>query len=82
LGLLSRGGGAARPTRNVIGMPSNRSIAGAAEAVAKKAQKEADGLAAQVAAVAEAARIRKMFAEDRRKLDTRYGAVRSLENDT
>lgn len=50
--------------------------------MAKKAQKEAEGVAAHDAAVAEAARIRKMFAEDRRKLDSRYGAVRSLESDT
>jgi hypothetical protein len=63
-------------------MPSKRSSAGAAEAVAKKAQKEAEGVAAQDAAVAEAARIRKMFADDRRKLDSRYGAVRGLESDT
>jgi len=57
-------------------------MAGAAEAVAKKARKEAEGVAAHAAAVAEAARIRKMFAEDRRKLDTRYGAVRGLDSDT
>jgi len=63
-------------------MTSKRSIAGAAEAEAKKARKEAEGVAAHVAAVAEAARIRKLFAEDRRKLDTRYGAVRGLDTDT
>lgn len=62
-------------------MTSKRSIAGAAEAEAKKSRKEAEGVAAQVAAVAEAARIRKMFAEDRHKLDTRYGAVRGLDSD-
>jgi hypothetical protein len=65
-------------------MPSPRSIAKAAEDIANKARKEADGVKAQTAAVAEAARIRQMFAEDRSKLEKRYGVIsaRSMSSET
>jgi hypothetical protein len=56
-------------------MASPRSIALAAEAAAVKARKEADGVKAQIAAVAEAARVREMFAADRKRLEKRYGVI-------
>jgi hypothetical protein len=65
-------------------MPSPRSIAKAAEDSAQKARKEAEGIKAQSAAVAEAARIRQMFADDRSKLEKRYGVIsaRSMSSET
>ena len=56
-------------------MASPRSIAHAASVAAEKVRKEEAGVVAQGEAVAEAARVREMFAEDRRKLDKRYGVV-------
>jgi hypothetical protein len=65
-------------------MPSPRSIALAAEASAVKARKEAAGVEAQRAAVAEAARVRQMFADDRTRLERRYGVIttRSMSSET
>jgi hypothetical protein len=56
-------------------MASPRSIALAAEAAKQKARKEAEGVKAQSAAVAEAARVREMFAADRQRLEKRYGVI-------
>ena len=65
-------------------MASPRSIALAAEAAKLKDKKAADSAKAQVAAVAEASRVREMFAEDRRKLEKRYGVIsaRSMSSET
>ncbi|HEV3089410.1 MAG TPA: hypothetical protein VGX96_19555 [Candidatus Elarobacter sp.] len=65
-------------------MASPRSIAKAAEDTANKARKEAEGVKAQSAAVAESARIRAMFAEDRSKLEKRYGVIsaRSMSSES
>jgi len=65
-------------------MASPRSIALAAEVAAQKVRKEAEGVKAQGAAVAEAARIREMFAEDRRRLEKRYGVIsaRSMSSES
>lgn len=56
-------------------MASSRSTTVAAKIKAQKARKEADGVKAQDAAVAEAARVRQMFADDRSRLEKRYGVV-------
>ena len=65
-------------------MASRPSIAKTAENRAQKARKEADGIKAQTAAVAEAARIRQMFADDRSKLEKRYGVIsaRSMSSES
>jgi hypothetical protein len=65
-------------------MASPRSIAKAAEESAQKARKEAEAVKAQSAAVSEAARIRQMFADDRSKLEKRYGVIsaRSMSSET
>ena len=65
-------------------MASPRSIALAAEVSAQKARKEADGIKAQGAAVAEAARIRQMFADDRSRFEKRYGVIsaRSMSSES
>ena len=47
----------------------------AAEIAAEKARKEKQGVLNQAAAVSEATRIREMFAEDRKRLEKRYGFV-------
>ncbi|HEY0395188.1 MAG TPA: hypothetical protein VGD01_11900 [Candidatus Elarobacter sp.] len=51
---------------------------------AAKLRSEEDGVKAQDAAVKEAARVREMFAEDRRRLDRRYGVVstRGMSSET
>jgi hypothetical protein len=56
-------------------MASPRTTALAAKVRAEKARKEAEGVKAQSAAVAEASRIREMFATDRRRLEKRYGVI-------
>ncbi len=56
-------------------MTSRPSSAKAAAGRAQKARKEAEGIKAQTAAVAEAARVRQMFADDRSKLEKRYGVI-------
>jgi hypothetical protein len=65
-------------------MTSRPSIAKAAADRAQKARKEAEGIKAQTAAVAEAARIRQMFAADRSKLEKRYGVIsaRSMSSES
>jgi hypothetical protein len=65
-------------------MASQRSIALAAEASAVKARKEAQGVKNQRAAVEEAARVRQMFADDRSRLEKRYGviSVRSMSSES
>ena len=47
----------------------------AAEAAAEKIRKAKRDVEAQAAAVSEATRIRDMFAEDRKRLEKRYGFV-------
>ncbi len=59
-------------------MASPKSIT-AAEIAKQKAHKEAEGLRAQAAAVAEAARVREMFAADRKRIEKRYGVISSLD---
>ncbi len=65
-------------------MASQRSIALAAEASALKARKEEQGVKNQRAAVEEAARVRQMFADDRSRLEKRYGviSVRSMSSES
>ena len=54
---------------------SAKSTALAAANAAEKIRKEKEGVKAQSAAVSEAARIREMFADDRKRLEKRYGVI-------
>jgi hypothetical protein len=65
-------------------MASQKSIALAAAASALKARKEAQGEENQRAAVEEAARVRQMFADDRSRLERRYGVIsaRSMNSES
>ncbi len=47
----------------------------AAENAAEKVRKEKQAVENQAAAVSEATRIREMFAEDRKRLEKRYGFI-------
>jgi len=57
-------------------MASSRTTTLAAKVSAEKARKEVEGVKAQTAAVAEAARVREMFAKDRQRLEKRYGVIK------
>ena len=54
---------------------SVKSATRAAENTAEKVRKEEQAVKNQAAAVSEATRIREMFAEDRKRLEKRYGFV-------
>jgi cytidylate kinase len=54
---------------------SLKSTTRAAEDAAQKLRKEQQAVENQAAAVSEASRVRDMFAEDRKRLEKRYGFV-------
>ena len=62
------------PIRN-LDLMSLKSTTRAAENAAEKLRKEKQAVENQAAAVSEATRIREMFAEDRKRLEKRYGFV-------